>query len=183
MKSLNLVFFIVFPVLLSFSSSGLCQVTDSESDIDPQKMMNAAEEIMVAANTCALITLGDEGFPRARAMDPFAPESDFTVWFGTNPNSRKVFQIKKDPRVSLYYLANDASGYVTIHGVAHLVNDPQEIENRWKEEWAAFYPDRSKGYILIKVSPLWMEVVSYTHGITGDSVTWQPPILEFDRIK
>ena len=183
MKSLNPALFIAFPILLSFSFNGLCQITDPESNPDSQTLMNAAKEIMNAASTCALITLDEEGLPRARAMDPFAPESDLTVWFGTNPNSRKVFQIKKDSRVSLYYLANDASGYVTIYGEAQLVNDPQEIEHRWKEEWEAYYPDRSKDYLLIKVSPRSIEVVSYPHGIIGDPVTWQPPNLEFDTIK
>ncbi len=180
MKSLDLNFLMTFSILLFFSFNGLCQTTDSDSNKDPQILMTAAKEIMNAANTCALITLDEEGLPRVRAMDPFAPESDLTVWFGTNRNSRKVLQIKKDSRVTLYYLANDASGYVTIHGIARLVNDPQEIENRWKEEWEAFYPDRSTDYLLIKVSPRWMEVISYPHGITGDPVTWQPPKLEFE---
>ncbi len=183
MKSLNLTFFLAFPILLFFSLNGLCQTTNSGFNTDPQTLISAAKDIMNTANTCALITLDEKGLPRVRAMDPFAPESDLTVWFGTNRNSRKVLQIKNDPRVTLYYLANDASGYVTIHGVARLVNDPLELENRWKEEWEAFYPDRSTDYLLIKVSPLWMEVISYPHGITGDPVTWQPPMLEFDTIK
>ena len=85
--------------------------------------------------------------------------------------------------MTLYYLAKDASGYVTIHGEARLVDDPQELGNRWKEEWEAFYPEKSANYLLIKVSPRWMEVVSYTHGLTGDPVTWQPPKLEFDTTK
>ena len=55
-------------------------------------------EIMSAAGTCTLITLDQEGRPRARVMDAFLPEDDFTVWFGTNPKSRKVAQIKNDPR-------------------------------------------------------------------------------------
>ena len=76
------------------------------------RLKNVAREIMTAASTCALITIDEEGQPRVRAMDPFLPESDFTVWFGTNPKSRKVNQIKKNPKVTLYYLDSDATGYV-----------------------------------------------------------------------
>jgi general stress protein 26 len=113
-------------------------------------------------------------------MDPFLPESDFTVWFGTNPKSRKVDQIKKDPRVTLYYLENDGAGYVMIHGKAKIVNDQKEKEKRWKVEWEAFYANRDEDFLLIKVSPEWMEVISYAHGVVGDPSTWETPSVIFD---
>ena len=109
------------------------------------KLMIAAREIMAAAGTCALITLDDKNLPMVRVMDPFLPEGDFTVWFGTNPKSRKVNQIKNNPNVSLYYLDSDASGYVVIHGIAQLVDDQKEKETRWKDDWDAFYPDKKGG--------------------------------------
>ncbi len=144
------------------------------------KLINAAKEIMTTANTCALITLDKEGRSRVRTMNPFIPESDLTVWFGTNPNSRKVDQIKNDPRVTLYYLDSDTSGYVMIQGIAQIVDDQKEKEKRWKDEWKVFYPNNPEGYVLIKVSPKWMEVISYTRGILGDTITWQPPIVLFN---
>jgi len=124
--------------------------------------------------------LDENGLPMARAMDPFFPEQDFTIWFGTNPNSRKVKQIKNNPVVTLYYLDKDASGYVVIHGTAQLVDDANEKATHWKEAWNAFYPDKNKDYLLIKVTSNWMEVLSATHGINGDSKTWETPIVVFD---
>ena len=144
------------------------------------KLVDAAKEIMTAAGTCALITIDEEGRPRVRMMDPFLPESNLTVWFGTNPKSRKVAQIKKNPKVTLYYLDSDATGYVMIHGIAQLVNDQREKDKHWKEEWEAFYANKQENYLLIKVSPEWMEVISYRHGILGDPVTWKPPIVLFN---
>ncbi len=138
---------------------------------------------MGAAGTCALITLDEKDLPMVRVMDPFLPDSDFTVWLGTNPKSRKVNQIKNNPNVTLYYLDSDGSGYVVIHGIAQLVDEPKEKEKRWKVEWEAFYPNRTEDYLLIKVSPEWMEVISYSRGIVGDPTTWQPPVVRFDSIK
>jgi len=135
---------------------------------------------MAAAGTCALITLDEKDIPMVRVMDPFLPESDFTVWFGTNSKSRKVNQIKKNPNVTLYYLDSDASGYVVIHGIAQLENDEREKEKRWKVEWEAFYLNKTEDYLLIKVSPEWMEVISYTRGIVGDPITWEAPVVLFD---
>lgn len=137
-------------------------------------------EIMSAAGTCTLITLDQEGRPRARVMDAFLPEDDFTVWFGTNPKSRKVAQIKNDPRVTLFYLDQDASGYVMIHGQAQIVDDPIEKQERWKDEWEAFYQNREEAYLLIKVTPEWMEVISNTRNIVGDPLSWEPQKIIFD---
>jgi len=164
-----LIFIIVLLPVFAFSQS-----------IIESQLKTAAREIMTAAKSCALITQSKDGSSRVRTMDPFAPESDFTVWFGTNSNSRKVNQIKNNPQVTLYYLDADNTGYVTIHGTAEIVNNIQEKAKRWKEEWKDFYPKRPNGYSLIKFSPKWMEIVSETRGILGDSLSWKPLNVKFD---
>lgn len=178
MKQLSKLIVIVFSILLFIPIKNFSQNTEHKI-VSNEKLIEAARDIIASATTCALITLDDDR-PMVRVMDPFPPESDFIVWFGTNPKSRKVSQIKKNPNVTLYYLEKDASGYVVIHGIAQLVNDQKEKEKRWKNEWDAFYPNKSESYLLIKVSPISMEVISYKHGIVGDSLTWQPPFVVFD---
>ena len=179
MEKLRKPIYIILSVLLLITFNSFSQNTIQKDSLR-NKLVDAAREIMAASETCALITLDREGRSRVRVMDPFLPESDFTVWFGTNPKSRKVDQIKKDPRVSLYYFDSNSSGYVMIHGIAQLVDDPKEKEKRWKDVWKLFYPDKPEGYLLIKVSPEWMEVISYSHGIVGDPITWEPPIVLFN---
>jgi general stress protein 26 len=148
------------------------------NDTTKDKLIIAAREIMDASSTCALITLDYEFVPMVRIMDPFPPESDFTVWFGTKAESRKVNHIKNNPNVSLYYQDSDTSGYVVIHGKAQIIDDQKEKQKRWKEAWETFY--NREGYLLIKVSPEWMEILSTTRGIIGDQKTWQTPIVRFD---
>ena len=179
MKKINKAIYLIFTLILLIPSLGLTQDLE-ESDSLNNKVLIAAREIMTSAKTSALITLDDEGRPRVRAMDSFLPESDFTVWFGTNPKSRKVEQIKKDPRVTLYYLESNDSGYVMIHGIAQIVNDPKEKEKRWKVEWESFYPNKTEDYILIRVTPEWMEVSSYAYSLEGDPITWEPSSVKFN---
>lgn len=179
MKKINKSNTFIFIIFLLIPCLGFNQNSEGIDSLN-QKLRKAAREIMTAATSCALITLDHEGRPRVRAMDPLNPENDFTVWLGTNPKSRKLAQIKKDPRVTLYYLETNGSGYVMIHGTAQIVNDQKEKEKRWKVEWEPFYPNKSEDLILIKVSPQWMEVVSYAHGFIGDSETWEPPRVSFD---
>ena len=169
-----------FAILMILSSPVFGQDKEVKEDLQ-LTLTTVAREIMTSAKTCNLITMDQEGSPRARIMDPLPPESDFTVWLGTNPKSRKVSQIKMNPLVTLYYLDQDASGYVLIRGKAEIIDTAEEKEIHWKEAWAPFYKDREKDFVLIKVSPQWMEVISNTRGIIGDPTTWEAPKVLFDH--
>jgi len=163
---------IVFP---SYTWSQDKELVSFESDT----LIAAAREIMKTARFCALVTLDQTGQPQVRTMDPFTPEENMVVWFGTNSNTRKVKEIRNDPRVSLYYAAPGGSGYVTITGIAHVVDDKQEKLKWWKEEWNEYYDDKENNYILIKVIPERLDILSYKHGITGDPENWRTPSIEF----
>lgn len=134
---------------------------------------------MGTARYCALITSDSNGRPHARTMDPFPPDENMLVWFGTNSRSRKVTEIRRNRRVVLYYFDREGPAYVTIRGSARLINDPKEKARRWKDEWKAFYPDRENGYLLIAVTPTELEIVSEKKGIVGDAVRWTPPKIRF----
>lgn len=144
-------------------------------------LLAVARRMMAAAHYCAFITVDSAGWPQARTVDPLAPDSTMTVWFATNPSTRKVREIRKDPRVTLYYFDPLSQGYVTIIGRARLVNDRAEKARRWKPEWQVFYPDRDKSVLLVEVTPERLEIVSVRDRIQGDSVTWRPPMVEFRR--
>jgi len=148
---------------------------------DRPVLLKAARELMEKARFCALVTNDGGGYPQARAIDAFAPEADLTVWIATNPVTRKVAEVKKDPRVTLYYYEPAGPGYVTLQGRAAVVVDPAEKARRWKEDWAAFYKDKNRGedYVLIRVTPVRLEIVSYGHGLLNDPASWRPLAVEF----
>jgi len=154
-------------------------VFGQERQFSREQLISAAKEIMTNARYCALITTDARGATNARTMDAFAPDSDMTVWFGTNPLSRKVAEVRRHPRVMLYYFDRENQAYVSLHGIARVVNDPQEKQRHWKEGWKDFYPDRNRSYILIAVRPLRLEVVNVKTGIVGSGRDWQPPSVIF----
>ncbi|MFH1765832.1 MAG: pyridoxamine 5'-phosphate oxidase family protein [Gemmatimonadota bacterium] len=161
--------------ILAVSVQGL----QAQTPVPGDTLVASAREIINAARYCGLVTFDESGGTRVRTMDPFPPEPDMVVWMGTHRNSRKVLDIEKDPRVTLYYHSPTASGYVAISGTARLVDDPTEKSGRWKEEWGAFYADRETDYLLIQVIPNRMEVIDYSRGIQGDPRTWEPPFVMF----
>jgi len=116
-------------------------------------------------------------------IDAFPPDERMVIWFATNPKSRKVAEIRKDPRVTLYYadVKSPGQGYVTVLGRARIVTDPAEKQKRWKTGFEVFWPDKSEGYLLVEVTPDRIEVMSPEHGINGDPVTWTPAIIQMGR--
>ena len=147
---------------------------------DRATVMKVARDVMQQARYCDMVTLGEDGHPQARVIDAFAPEADFTVWIATNPLSRKVAQIRKDPRVTLLYFNPNAMAYVTLIGRAVLVTDPAEKAKRWKDDWATLYKDRNRGddYLLVKITPTRLEVSAEGLGIHNDKTTWKPVVID-----
>jgi general stress protein 26 len=142
-------------------------------------LITTARKMMETTRYCALITLDTTGHPEVRTLDPFLPDSNMIVWLGTSINSRKVKQIKNDSRVTLYYPAQNAAGYVVIKGQAYIVQDSSKKQTYWKKEWSRFYPEDKSNYTLIKVIPEKLEVIDYQHGIFGDSKTMAVPFVKF----
>lgn len=108
-----------------FPSAPAAQVAPPNAPTRAQ-VIAAAKDVMQTARYATLITIGDNGQPQARIVDPLLPEGDFTVWIGTNPLTRKVAEIKRDPRVTLLYFNAAAAEYVTVLGTATPVTDSAE---------------------------------------------------------
>lgn len=137
----------------------------------------AARQVIAAARYATFATIDEVGgYPHSRVVDPFEPEADFTIWIGTNAETRKVREIARNPRVSLLYFDAPREHYVSITGVATLVRDAGEKARRFKPEWKAFYRNGSAGddYVLIKVAPTRLEIVAESLGMKSDPATWRP---------
>lgn len=140
-------------------------------------VFKAAREVIANARYATLGTIDDlGGYPQARIVDPFAPERDFTIWIGTNANTRKVQEVGRNPRVSLLYFDAPRQHYVSIIGAATVVRDAAEKSRRFKPEWKAFYKNGSEGddYVLLRVDPLRLEIVAESLGMKNDPETWRP---------
>ena len=171
-KATQRIKFVLFLCLLfNFMS---CMNTSKTSKMSLKEI---AKELMVHSESAALITVDSLGVSHVRAMDPFLPEDNFTVWMGTNPKSLKVSQIQKNKLVSLYYFDKESAGYITLQGVATIVNRRDKKEEYWKEEWKNFYKNTTTDYVLIKFVPNKATIISEKHQILGDSITWAVPKL------
>ncbi len=168
---------------LAFTGARFAAAQENKPAVpDRAHLIAAAREIMTAQTYCALVTLDETGRPQVRTMNPFPPEEDMTVWFATNTRSRKVQEMRRDPRVCLYYADHSkATGYVALSGKAVLIEDMNEILKRKRAYWDQAFPGL-KNLVLIKVIPEQIDVLNYKQGALGDPVTWRTPSIKFDPV-
>lgn len=162
------------------SAPVLAQVTARAATVRPD-LEASARRIVSAVAFPTFITTDATGRPQARTVQPRAPDSTWTVWFATNPRTRKVREIARDPRVVLHYFDPASLSYVALIGRARVIRDRATKAAHWTSAWDTFYPDRDTSVVLIAVQTERLEIVSSSLGIAGDAATWRPPSITLPR--
>jgi general stress protein 26 len=151
---------------------------EAQSSVSRDTMLLAAHEIISETTYCALITIDSEGQPRVRTMNPFPATDELIIWFATSRTSRKVKEIRENPKVCVYYADHTAAkGYVSITGKAQVIDDKDLLVKMKREYWNNI-PDWQNIFVLIKIIPEKLEVINYKHGLNNDPGTFKAPSVE-----
>lgn len=164
--------------LLLFSAANT-PVLHAQSSVDRDTMRVAALEIMGETNYCALVTVDSTGQPQIRTMNPFPANDKFITWFATSRTSRKVREIRNNPNVCVYYADHlAAKGYVSITGKAEIIDDRELLLKMKREYWNGI-PNWQALFVLIKITPVSLELINYKHGLNNDPGTFKAPSILF----
>ncbi len=141
--------------------------------VSKENLLSEMRQVMKDAGYPALITVDDQGQPRARTVDAFAPDASMTIWVATRPNTRKVAQIQSNSAVTLYYFDASSRSYVTLMGEAELIDDEATKKDKRRDrDGDRLYPDFPNDYLLIKIKPSYVEALIPSY--RGDPHTWAP---------
>ena len=161
--------------LVLFSTKMNAQISFNRDSI-----MLAAQEIIKETTYCALVTIDSTGQPKVRTMNPFPPNNELITWFGTSRYSRKVREIKNNPKVAVYYADHKtAKGYVNISGSAEVI-DNKELLLKMKRDYWESIPNWQDNFVLIKIVPKTVEVINYRHHLTNDPKTFRAPWINLN---
>ncbi len=167
--------FMSFLAILSLKGSA----QNSPSSIPRDTIMQAAFEIMKSTPFCALVTVDSTGQPQVRTMNPFPMGDEISIWFATSRTSRKVTEIKRDPKVCVYFADHvQAKGYVNITGTAVIIDDKELLVKMKRAYWENI-PDWQNVFVLIRITPKTLDVINYNRGITGDPGTNRAATIVF----
>jgi general stress protein 26 len=167
---------IAIPYLILFSTI-IPSKLYAQSSINRDTVLMAAREIIKETTYCALVTIDSTGQPQVRTMNPFPANDELITWFATSRTSRKVREIKNNPKVCVYYANHmTAKGYVNITGTAEVIDD-KELLLKMKRDYWENIPNWQNIFVLIKIVPQTIEVINYKHGLNNDPTTFRAPSI------
>lgn len=151
----------------------------AQSAVNRDTILIAAREIIKGTTYCGLVTIDSTGQPQIRTMNPFPVNDELIIWFATSRSSRKVREIKGNPKVCVYYANHiSANGYVNITGTAEVLDDKELLIKMKRDYWETI-PNWQNNFVLIKIVPKTIEVINYKHGLTNDPNTFKAPTIIF----
>lgn len=117
---------------------------------DVTKLIDRIKDIKIAM----LTTADAEGGLHSRPMYTQEPEKDGTLWFFTEKDSAKIYEVRKDQHVNLGYSKPEDNLYVSISGTASIVTDQAKIKELYTEGLRAWFPKGSDdpNIALLKIS-------------------------------
>jgi general stress protein 26 len=62
------------------------------------------------------------------------------VWFSTNTSSRRVAQLRRDPRVSVYFVDFENWMGLMLVGEVEILQDRASRERLWRDGYERYYP-------------------------------------------
>lgn len=113
----------------------------SVSDHDRSDHIRKLARLIEGVDIAMLTTATPDGRLVSRPMGTQEVEFDGDLWFITRADSGNVAEIGANPQVSVAY-ANPSSGtYVSVSGIAAIVDDRAKLEQLWSPTMRAFFPE------------------------------------------
>ena len=151
----------------------------AQNVISRDSMMAGAKDIISQTTYCGLVTINAAGLPQVRTMNPFPVNDDFVIWFATSRTSEKVSEIRNNPAVNVYFADHSkAIGYVSISGKAEVIDNKELLVKMKRDYWEGI-PNWKDIFVLIKITPVKMEVINYKYGINNNPKTFKAPEVKF----
>lgn len=139
---------------------------------DRQKIVGIMKENCLHAYlaTCD----GDQ--PRVRPVSPIV-EDDMSIWVTTFASSRKVKQIKANPKICLAFVEQpQGDKTAVVIGEAQIVPDLEEKKRVWKLatfDLSEYFPDgpESRDFCLLKIA---IKKIEWRDSLTGRTNVYEP---------
>lgn len=103
---------------------------------DLAKLIDKIKDVRIA-----MLTTSDEDHHlRSRPMGTIKPDTSGSLYFLTDKDSAKVYEVKQDRQVNLAYSNTDDSIYASVSGPAKAYRDQNKINELWSEPMRAWFP-------------------------------------------
>ncbi len=102
------------------------------------ELLKKAEDFIKNAETAALSSIDENGYPRTAAMSSIKTEGIKTVWFSTGTNSSKTKNFRRNSKASVCYYSE--GGNITLIGDITIVEDMDIKKQLWVDWFIEHFP-------------------------------------------
>jgi general stress protein 26 len=135
--------------------------------LQAEHIVAIARATLDTADFCFLTTQGESDPTNTRLMPHVKPNADLTVWFGPSLTSRKVREIRRNPRVTVACLDPQRPAYAVLLGPITVEERAEQWRRDWREDWQTFWPEgpSARDEVLLRCACERVEVLSFPAGI------------------
>ncbi len=118
--------------------------------------LNKLRDLVNGIKYSMLTTIDDDGQLYSRPMTVQEFDEAGVIWFFTGRTTGQVAEIKKDQHVNLSFALPKDSRFVSIAGVAEVIDDIHKAKELWSPLLKAFFPQglEDPNLTLLKVTPV-----------------------------
>lgn len=111
------------------------------SDTTHAEAVEKLGELIKDIQIAMLTTAAEGGALHARPMATVKRPFDGTLWFFTDAESGKVYEVQADQNVNVAYAAPSDNTFVSVAGRASVSRDKAKIKELWSPAMKAWFPD------------------------------------------
>jgi len=153
-------------------------------NLTQQDAINKLKELAEDARVCMMSTQLDQRPVSARPMYLQEVDDDGVLWFISNKNSDKNFELKKDSETQLYFMNNGRSEYLSVYGNAAIYTDQKCIDAHWSIMANAWFDGKEDDDVsIIGIRPKNIKYWDTKHGKLVDMAYMMYSAITGDRSK
>jgi general stress protein 26 len=151
---------------------------------DPSQQIEKLRDLVKDTEFCMLTTIDDDGSLHSRPMSTNGDiEENGDLWFFIYASSHKVDEINHHQQVNVSFSNPNKQSYVSMSGTAHLVKDRSKMQELWRPQLKAWFPQEldEPDIALLKVKVVKAEywdapssLVAHTVGLVKAIATGEP---------
>jgi general stress protein 26 len=151
-----------------------------QSDLSLENCLRVVQATAAKTPYCFLITIGEQGWPSARLIEPICDFDDMVFYIGTNPTLRKITEINANPHVTLAFGNRTEQANLIVYGTATISIEPAIKRRYWKGSWRLFFPSGPNGtdYAVITVLADRIELMSFKRNVIAEPFGLRPVVLQ-----
>jgi general stress protein 26 len=138
--------------------------------MEKEEALRKSTELVQRSKIALLGTNGEDGYPNIKAMLVPEHEGLKRIWFSTNTSSRRVGQLRREPKACVYFVDFQVWQGLMLVGRMEILSDGESRRRLWHPGDEQYYPQGvdDPDYTVLRFTAEWG---NYYHALANVTFT------------